>query len=177
MDLTSFAGVPHTGATHRSTNACIAAIRASKSTPRGVDALLKHAMVGIPPWLNAPNVGLAALIKTSLGNVEADVSGCCARKKRRSSARASADGDRTFVVGRHLMNVSGEPDNAELDKPLALEYGERRFGARGGDMQGKNVKVRSSEGGEFDCYLATPRTGAKVPAIVIASAVHGVNSD
>jgi len=44
-------------------------------------------------------------------------------------------------------------------------------------MQGKNVKVRSSEGGEFDCYLATPRTGAKVPAIVIASAVHGVNSD
>src|SRR5437867_4760822 len=48
---------------------------------------------------------------------------------------------------------------------------------RGGDKQGKNVKVRSSEGGEFDCYLATPRTGAKVPAIVIASAVHGVNSD
>src|SRR3989454_689766 len=136
-------------------------------------------MVGIPPWLNAPNVGLAALIKTSLGNVEADVSGCCARKKRRSSARASADGDGTFVVGRHLMNVSGEPDNAELDKPLALEYGERRFGRerRGGDMQGKNVKIRSSEGGEFDCYLATPRTGAKVPAIVIASAVHGVNSD
>src|SRR5438093_9597477 len=168
--------------THRSTNTCIAAIKASKSTPRGVDALLKHAMVGIPPWLNAPNVGLAALIKTSLGNVEADVSGCCARKKRRSSARASADGDGTFVVGRHLMNVSGEPDNAELDKPLALEYGERRFGARGeerrgGDMQGKNVKVSSSEGGEFDCYLATPRTGAKVPAIVIASAVRGVNSD
>src|SRR5713101_4670127 len=44
-------------------------------------------------------------------------------------------------------------------------------------MEGKNVRVRSSEGGEFDCYLATPRTGAKVPAIVIASAVHGVNAD
>src|SRR6266852_2775247 len=63
LGLTSFAGVPHTGITHRSTNACIAAIRASKSTPRGVDALLKHAMVGTPPWLNAPNVGLAALIR------------------------------------------------------------------------------------------------------------------
>src|SRR5258705_4640180 len=44
-------------------------------------------------------------------------------------------------------------------------------------MQGKNVRVRSSEGGEFDCYLATPRGGAKVPAIVLASAVHGVNED
>jgi carboxymethylenebutenolidase len=44
-------------------------------------------------------------------------------------------------------------------------------------MQGRNVKVRSSEGGEFDCYLATPHAGAKVPAMVIASAVHGVNAD
>jgi carboxymethylenebutenolidase len=44
-------------------------------------------------------------------------------------------------------------------------------------MQGKNFRVRSSEGGEFDCYRVTPRTGAKVPAIVIASAVHGVNAD
>jgi carboxymethylenebutenolidase len=44
-------------------------------------------------------------------------------------------------------------------------------------MPGKNVKVRSSEGGEFDCYLATPRAGGKVPAVVLASAVHGVNAD
>jgi len=44
-------------------------------------------------------------------------------------------------------------------------------------MAGKNVIVRSSEGGEFDCYLATPRAGGKVPAIVLASAVHGVNAD
>src|SRR5204862_5331932 len=47
----------------------------------------------------------------------------------------------------------------------------------GGDMQGRNVKVRSSGGGEFDCYRVTPGAGAKVPAIVIASAVHGVNAD
>jgi carboxymethylenebutenolidase len=44
-------------------------------------------------------------------------------------------------------------------------------------MSGKNVKVRSNEGGEFDCYLAAPRVGGKVPAIVLASAVHGVNAD
>ena len=44
-------------------------------------------------------------------------------------------------------------------------------------MQGSNVRVRSSEGGEFDCYRVAPRAGAKVPAIVLASAVHGVNED
>jgi len=44
-------------------------------------------------------------------------------------------------------------------------------------MPGKNVRVRSSEGGEFDCYLATPRAGGKVPGVVLASAVHGVNAD
>ncbi len=44
-------------------------------------------------------------------------------------------------------------------------------------MPGKNLRVRSSEGGEFDCYLATPRAGGKVPAIALASAVHGVNAD
>ena len=44
-------------------------------------------------------------------------------------------------------------------------------------MQGRNVRVRSSDGGEFDCYRVAPRARAKVPAIVIASAVHGVNAD
>jgi carboxymethylenebutenolidase len=44
-------------------------------------------------------------------------------------------------------------------------------------MQGQNVKIRSSEGGEFDCYIAMPSSTAKVPAVVLASAVHGVNED
>jgi carboxymethylenebutenolidase len=44
-------------------------------------------------------------------------------------------------------------------------------------MQGKNVKIRSSKGGEFDCYIAAPDSGARVPAVVLASAVHGVNGD
>jgi carboxymethylenebutenolidase len=42
---------------------------------------------------------------------------------------------------------------------------------------GKTVKVRSSEGGEFDCYLVTPETDTPMPAIVLASAVHGVDAD
>jgi len=44
-------------------------------------------------------------------------------------------------------------------------------------MPAKNVRIRSREGGEFDCYLATPAGSGKVPAIVLASAVHGVDAD
>jgi carboxymethylenebutenolidase len=44
-------------------------------------------------------------------------------------------------------------------------------------MPATNIKIRSSQGGEFDCYLATPAGTGKVPAIVLASAVHGVDKD
>jgi carboxymethylenebutenolidase len=44
-------------------------------------------------------------------------------------------------------------------------------------MRGRNIRVRSSKGGDFDCYLAAPSGSAKVPAVVLASAVHGVNGD
>ena len=44
-------------------------------------------------------------------------------------------------------------------------------------MLKKDIKVRSSEGAEFDCYLVTPRTEKKVPAIVLASAIFGVDQD
>jgi carboxymethylenebutenolidase len=49
-------------------------------------------------------------------------------------------------------------------------------------MSGQTVKIRSSEGGEFDCYLVAPKAGAPksdatMPAIVLASAVHGVDAD
>ena len=44
-------------------------------------------------------------------------------------------------------------------------------------MQRKDIKVRSSGGGEFDCYLVTPDSDRKVPAMVLASAVHGVDKD
>src|ERR1039458_5435520 len=46
VDFTSSAGVPQTGAKCSSTNFCMAAMRASKSTPIGVLALLKHAILG-----------------------------------------------------------------------------------------------------------------------------------
>lgn len=41
----------------------------------------------------------------------------------------------------------------------------------------KDIKVRSREGKEFDCYLVVPGAAGKVPAIVLASAVHGVDVD
>jgi carboxymethylenebutenolidase len=44
-------------------------------------------------------------------------------------------------------------------------------------MPAKDIKIRSREGGPFDCYLATPAGAARVPAIVLASAVHGVDAD
>jgi carboxymethylenebutenolidase len=44
-------------------------------------------------------------------------------------------------------------------------------------MLKKDIKVRSSQGGEFDCYLVTPDAKGRVPAIVLASAVHGVDQD
>src|SRR5581483_11491559 len=42
---------------------------------------------------------------------------------------------------------------------------------------GKDLKVRSRDGGEFDLYLALPQAQEKIPAIVLASAVHGVDQD
>ena len=44
-------------------------------------------------------------------------------------------------------------------------------------MQRKDIKIRSSNGGEFDCYLVMPDGQEKVPAVVLASAVHGVDAD
>jgi carboxymethylenebutenolidase len=44
-------------------------------------------------------------------------------------------------------------------------------------MPGKTIQIRSSEGGEFDCYLKAPEAAGPVPAVVLASAVHGVDAD
>lgn len=44
-------------------------------------------------------------------------------------------------------------------------------------MPTKVIKIRSRDGAEFDCYLVTPETDDRVPAVVLASAVHGVDAD
>ena len=41
-------------------------------------------------------------------------------------------------------------------------------------MPGRTIKIATSAGGEFDCYLALPAANEPVPAIVLACAVHGV---
>ena len=44
-------------------------------------------------------------------------------------------------------------------------------------MLKRDLRIRSSEGAEFDCYLVAPEGARKVPAIVLASAIHGVDQD
>ena len=44
-------------------------------------------------------------------------------------------------------------------------------------MPGRTIRIRSRDGGEFDCYLSLPDTAKPVAAVVLASAVHGVDAD
>jgi carboxymethylenebutenolidase len=44
-------------------------------------------------------------------------------------------------------------------------------------MPGQTIKITSRSGGAFNCYLNTPAGDGKTPAIVLASAVHGVDQD
>lgn len=44
-------------------------------------------------------------------------------------------------------------------------------------MAGKMIKIPSREGGTFDAYLSVPESTGKVPAIVFASSVFGLDAD
>lgn len=44
-------------------------------------------------------------------------------------------------------------------------------------MQGKFSKICAKGGGAFDCYLVTPESEKPIAAVVIASAIHGVDAD
>lgn len=44
-------------------------------------------------------------------------------------------------------------------------------------MESHDIKIRSRNGGEFDCYVAAPDGTGKAPGIVLASAVQGVDAD
>jgi carboxymethylenebutenolidase len=44
-------------------------------------------------------------------------------------------------------------------------------------MGGRTVRIASREGGTFECYVAAPAGAGKVPAVVLASAIHGVDAD
>jgi carboxymethylenebutenolidase len=44
-------------------------------------------------------------------------------------------------------------------------------------MTGQTIRIDAHAGGSFDCYLALPAGGDKVPAIMLACAVHGVDRD
>ncbi len=44
-------------------------------------------------------------------------------------------------------------------------------------MPGTTIRINAHSGGTFDCYLALPGPEHKGPAVVLASAVHGVDKD
>ena len=44
-------------------------------------------------------------------------------------------------------------------------------------MQGRFNKICAKEGGAFDCYLVVPEIEKPVAAVVLASAIHGVDAD
>jgi carboxymethylenebutenolidase len=44
-------------------------------------------------------------------------------------------------------------------------------------MPSSTVKIPSSSGGEFDCYLALPQSAARAPAVVFGCAIVGVDED
>jgi carboxymethylenebutenolidase len=44
-------------------------------------------------------------------------------------------------------------------------------------MPGTSVTIHATEGGTFDCYLATPAGGEQVPAVVLACSIDGVDAD
>jgi carboxymethylenebutenolidase len=44
-------------------------------------------------------------------------------------------------------------------------------------MPGKTIQIHGRAGSDFDCYLAMPHVPGPVPAVVLASAVHGVDKD
>jgi carboxymethylenebutenolidase len=44
-------------------------------------------------------------------------------------------------------------------------------------MTHEEKKIPSRDGGEFDCLYVGPKGGRKAPAIVLASAIHGVDAD
>ena len=43
-------------------------------------------------------------------------------------------------------------------------------------MKKQDIRIKSATG-EFDCYLVTPDAPGKAPAMVLASAIHGVDGD
>jgi carboxymethylenebutenolidase len=85
---------------------------------------------------------------------------------RRSSARGAAGADQDQGL-RSLAHFAATPFRLEPSSNQDEEH----------SMPGEFVKITSRAGGAFDCYLSVPAASGKVPAIVLASAVHGVDKD
>ena len=89
------------------------------------------------------------------------------------------------VTDAQQLHARATPGSTPANGPRTARRsscGQPIFTIREDVMSGQTVKIRSSEGGEFDCYLVAPKadepkTDGTMPAIVLTSAVHGVDAD
>ena len=88
----------------------------------------------------------------------------------RESGRRSAQQN----LGETLNRVSSPPTMPGLCRASRL-IGCRN--SQGATMAGKTIQIHGRAGSDFDCYLAVPPTERPVPAVVLASAIHGVDKD
>src|SRR5688572_7376627 len=44
-------------------------------------------------------------------------------------------------------------------------------------MKSKDIRIKAADGKEFDLHIVAPEGNARVPAIVLTSAIHGVDDD
>src|SRR4029077_21285546 len=107
--------------------------------------------------------------------------GCSIPRRLANAFAAMAIAPRGTVhqIGHDL---AGTMENCHAVPSSLANAGFDRRESREEATPGQTVKTRSSEGGEFDCYLVAPQAGepttdATMPAIVLASAVHGVHAD
>src|SRR6185312_3650043 len=83
---------------------------------------------------------------------------------------------RSFMSARIALRAC-EPVPTVVSADLVALQGSKQRDDWRHTMPAEAVKIRSRDGGEFDCYLVTPETDDPVPAMVLASAIHGVDAD
>ena len=97
------------------------------------------------------------------------------RQDGHHSAGAGAVGDRDAAELAAIKRRAGCRAQAGRER----DRGHHPITSSAGDttMPATTIKIAASAGGEFDCYLATPQAAGAAPAVVLASAVHGVDKD
>jgi carboxymethylenebutenolidase len=86
---------------------------------------------------------------------------------RSADACANIDGSTVIVRQKSYVITSPVP-------PMTTKNNYSKLSNR---MLKENIKIRSVDGPDFDCYVASPESSQKTPAIVLASSINGVDMD